>query len=88
MSIKPFAITDDESTTAAAGKIPKADSSGKISTDWSPLTPPVGGAFLYGIIGNPSLPNLPSSIRALGHDKASDQMFYWDGAGWNEIVLA
>lgn len=81
MSIIPFAITDDLSQTSVAGKIPKADASGKIASGFSPLTVPSGATAFYGFITSP-LPTLPSNIFAIGKDTTTDQIMLWDGTKW------
>lgn len=83
--IIPFVVSSDESTTGLAAKIPVADADGKLDPSWSPLSPPVGGAILYGFIGTPSLPTPPSNIVAIGHDRLEDQLKYWDGSKWITI---
>lgn len=81
----PFVETADLSTVPAPYKIPQADATGVLDPAWFVITPPVGGTRLYGVTGSP-LPNLSSSVRALGYDPAEDQVFQWNGSRWITIA--
>jgi hypothetical protein len=81
----PFAEVNDVTTTASAGKIPKADANGFISSAWLNLNSQAGSTNLYGFIAY-VLPNLSASVKALGYEQSTDQVKFWDGTVWRTIA--
>lgn len=77
----PFLQSSDVSTTPGAYKVPQANASGTIDPSWFSIAAPTGGTRLYGVIDSP-LPNLASSVRAVGYDTGTDQVFIWNGSRW------